>query len=936
MRPSRPPRARGRDTGAVEGPAPSVRASAPPALLRTKLHRPPVSDDIVCRDRLHGLLNLGLETPLILVSAPAGYGKSTLVSQWIESRDEPCAWLSLDDSDSEPEAFVSYLTAAIETIIPASCARTKELAKSPSPPPGSILVESLTNELDAIKTPFFLVLDDYQHLAPGSRVHELLERLLRSPPKPLRLVLLSRRDPPLSLHAMRRTGQVTEVRLQELRFTAPETAALLEGKAGLTPDDDALTTLDREVEGWVGGLCLVSLALRHVEKPNDFLKRMRGGVQHIQQYLLQEVIAHAECQLRECLLSMSILDRFSAELCEAVCETTLVNGPDAGDRLLRSLVEANLFVVALDNRGEWFRFHHLFQDLLKGLLQRERTEEDVAELHGRASAWFAESGLIDEALRHALAGGDTPGAVRLVEQHRHDLMSTEQWGLLDQWLESLPPGAVAASPPLLCARAYLKDQRGHVTGAFADRDRAEELLSALPPAAPEPTTRGELVILHGLEAIFTGEAEDVVERTERAEALLPPEAAYVHSYAVGVRAVAHQMAGEFDRGLEVIAEALGTRSKGADSYQLRMMFARCVVGMMQGDLGTLKAPALRCVELGEELELPEAFSFGRYFLGIHHYLRNELQEAERYLTALMESRFAARPLYLAQGVFALALIHAVRGQHEEASRLVQSVINHATETSSPAAHVMARAFAVELALRRGHVDEARSPSLDRDFAPLPPLWFFYVPQLTPARVLLARGTPQALGEARARLEAFEGHVRRLNRNLVRIDVLCLRSLVLAALGEDSAAQETLTEGLALAEPGGTVRSFLDLGSPMSKLLQGLPRPVAEGDFVVRLIAAFAEEPKRNALDGGDGPRSEARPVRSGPGAGAGADELTTREREVLELLGERLRDKEIAARLFVSPETVNTHLKHVYQKLDVRGRRQAVARATSLGILNAP
>ena len=377
-------------------------------LIRTKLYRPQVTDQIVCRRRLHERMDLGLQMPLTVVAAPAGYGKSVLVSHWAEELERPCAWLSLNTSESDLRLFSDYLLAAVKSCFPKACAQSETVVRSPNPIVIQTLGACLLNDLDEIDEDFVLVLDDYHRIERGSAVHDLLSFLLEHPPANLTLVITTRHDPPLPMASLRAKNMVTEIRLDDLRFSDPETAEMLGLATGKAFSDHARANLERQLEGWAAGLHLVSLAVRNTEDPDAFLESLHGGLPHTQEYLLQEVLNAQSSEVRDCLLKCSIFDRFCKQVFDAACtadstpETTGLNGKE----FVGLLQQSNLFVIPLDTEGEWFRFHQLFQDILRKQLERHAEPADITALHGRASVWFENQGLVEEAISHALAAGD--------------------------------------------------------------------------------------------------------------------------------------------------------------------------------------------------------------------------------------------------------------------------------------------------------------------------------------------------------------------------------------------------------------------------------------------------------------------------------------------------------------------------------------------------
>ena len=398
-------------------------------ILRTKLHPPQLNAELVNRARLVEAIDRAGEVPLTLVSAPAGYGKSVLLAQWVELLSSPVAWLSLDASDSQLRAFLRYLVAAVNTVSLGACNATRELLTAGSLAPMPILAANLLNDLEAMDEPCSIVLDDYHRIDPLSPVQDLMVRILEHPPARVRFVLATRQDPPFDLLSLRAAHRINEVRLRDLRFSGEETSEFLSATADVSLGGEALTQLEREVEGWAVGLRLVSLALRNVGDADAFLKRLPGRVPEIQEYLLREVLAAQAAEVRERLLASSLLDRFCAEVLDAICEPpgTQDQTSLSGAVFLKEMRQNNLFVASLDSQFKWFRYHHLFQELLVGELERRRDPDHVVALNLRASRWFESEGLIEEALKYALAARDTNQAAEIVVRHRHSALDANEW-----------------------------------------------------------------------------------------------------------------------------------------------------------------------------------------------------------------------------------------------------------------------------------------------------------------------------------------------------------------------------------------------------------------------------------------------------------------------------------------------------------------------------
>lgn len=609
-----------------------------------------------------------------------------------------------------------------------------------------------------------------------------------------------------------------------------------------------------------------------------------------------------------------MLDRFCAPLCEVVCQEegeTLT-----GQAFLSWLQASNLFLIPLDDRGEWFRFHHLFQNHLQNLLQRGLSHEERLAYHQQASRWLAENGWIEEAIQHALAAADTAAAVALVAQHRLQLMAEERWDRLENWIELFPDAIVESEPILLITVAHLPKTRDRDTEFFGTWNRAIHLVSVMPADSPSTTQlRGELASLSAVLATVLGPASEAIKNGAEAGALLPPEAQFQRAQAIGGRAIGYQMSGDYDRGVSTIGEARSD-SGWIPSVQARLFSYLAFLSFFEGALDTVTHAAGKCVRLAESHRLWDTQTQGRYLLGVSHYLRNELKMAESQLTAVVEKPELAAPEYFAQAACALARIHVAQRHPEKAHEVLQLVISHLEVFGSKFSSEIPRAFQVELALAQDDVAFARRLALTVDFDRNRPIWFHYALQLTPIKLLLAEGTTKRLTDALSSLEPIDESVAALNRVQIRIDVLALQALVYEALGEEQMAGEKIRAALRLGERGGFIRNFVDLGSPMAGLLARLHE---QGDtgmdaYFSQVLAAFQMEEQ-------DTPAPDLK------------NPLTKRELQTLRLLATDLSPQEIASEMTVSHTTTRTHIRNVYQKLEVHSRFEAVQRARELSLL---
>ncbi len=791
-------------------------------------------------------------------------------------------------------------------------------------------------------------------MAQQPAVHELVGRLLRYPPPSLHLVILTRRDPNLALSSLRAHHRLLEIGPEDLRFDRRQTAAFMENALGLSFSGPALARLHSSTEGWPVSLRLAAVALRHGGDAEELIRGLGGDSGQIREYLVEEILASQPAEIRQSLYKISILERFCAPLCESVCGPRHVEGETphcapAFDGLLRG---AGLLTVPLDADREWCRFHHLFQELLKRQLERRTSAAERAALHRRASAWLARSGLIEEALHHALASGDEESAARLVAKHGDRAVNREQWARLDRWLAMLPAAILDQDPRLLVLKAYCLDQRFDYAQAFDALDRAESLLPAetrhLNPSGgdcnPDRRLRGEIAALRSDQCYMAAEGDLAVTRAERALALLPSEAQSARGHAMIILGASLQMVGHLDRAREILHQALAHRSLPQGTFHSRLLTTLCWVDWMAGDLPALGQEAARLLRLGEEWELAESRDFGRYFLGVFHYQRNQLADAERYLVPLVAEPCLTRTELYVHGSFALALAHVAQGRDREASELGDAVLAHLLEIGNAYALPTARAFLAELDLRRGDVARAAHWADSAPSEPLLPMYMFYVPELTRAKVWIARGgsgRPDRESPAMARelLSRLGDYLTRTHNRRFLIDVLATEALLHDASGDRAAAEEALERALTLALPGGLVRAFVDLGPPLAAVLDRLDLDREASRHAGGILAALRDTgtgdiPPAPLRGDAEGSAKLARDV-GAAGFGPLPEPLSRREVEVLVLLSRRLTNREIGAELGISLGTVKRHVHNLTGKLGVSGRRRVVARASEIGILAA-
>jgi LuxR family maltose regulon positive regulatory protein len=900
-------------------------------LLAVKLHIPRPRPHLVLRSHLILQLEQGMDRTLTLVSAPAGFGKTTLLAQWLAKSSTPAAWVSLGPEDNDPTRFLTYLIAALQTLDTQLGTAALALLHTPQPPPPEAVLAVLSNDLvERDRDDVMLVLDDY-HLITADPVQHGIAFLLEHLPPHLHLILATRVDPPLlPLARLRAQGQLAEIRAADLRFADDEASAFLQTVMGLDLSREAIAILEHRTEGWIAGLQLAALSLRGRSDVSGFLAAFTGSHRFVLDYLSEEVLTRQPAALQQFLLHTSILEQLSGPLCDAVTAVTEQEGSQA---MLEALERANLFVVPLDDERGWYRYHHLFAEFLRNRLQQE-TPALIPDLHRRASAWYEQHELPTEAVQHALAIPDAELAARLIEPIALLVTFQGQISTVLGWVNALPNAVVRTRPFLCVYYALLLIFTNEFEAAEALQHEVEGGVQEL-PAEQALVLQGWLFVNFGVIAALSGDIEHAVSLAYQALDLLPEEEVIPRMGAMVAKPRTFLVDGDVTQTTEhEVVEAVALIRTSNDPFAI--VTSITLLGLFYVVQGRLRKAANTYAQVLKVVPRPEVlrtiFSGLFYHFAQGDLLRewNDLETAEQHLMqgmALIKEPLTLEPFVALLGYTALARLQQAKGKGREALETLNSLLLLA-EQRRFAPHLMAPEAAVraQLELAQGDLaaairwaDASGLSVNDPDLLYPRESEYLALVRVRIAQVRSSTVTPmlQDVLHLLDRLRESAETKARMGRVL---EILMLRALALEAQGDRMSALSTLEQALLLAEPEGYIRLFVDEGAPMLALLRLAQTRGMVPWHVATLLAAFGEHTSKN---------SALQTARSS----SLVEPFTEREREVLRLLFDGASNREIARHLVISVNTVKKHVYNICGKLGVQSRAQAIVRVRTLNLL---
>lgn len=899
-------------------------------LLSTKFFIPSVRSELVTRSRLIDRLNEGIHRKLTLISAPAGFGKTTLVADFLQGLDTisksiAVGWVSLDENDNDPVRFLTYF---IESLCRAKGLGSKigegalGMLQSPQPPPGEAVLTSLINDVAGITGRLFLILDDY-HLISAKPVHEAISFLLENMPPQMHLILVTREDPLLPLPRFRARNQITELRATDLRFTPSEAADFLNQVMGLGLSTDEITALEARTEGWIAGLQLAAISLQGNVDTSKLIQSFTGSNRLVLDYLIEEVLHQQPNNIQNFLLKTSILDRMTGSLCD------VLTGSENGQETLELLERANLFIIPLDEERQWYRYHHLFGDLLRQRLDRS-SSGSLSKLNTEASEWYEQNGYADEAIKHALRADNFDRAVNIIDSRIDDIWGAGQHSTIQRWLSRLPNDLVISKSHLCIVHAWYSFVNGQQQLADEALLAAEQVIDSDVSIVTDTEKRklhGRIAAIKAFIANYRGDIPGMVQQATQALEYLPPEELTWRCLSIWALGDAYLFKGEIAKAYQARLEALEISQETGHYYLILVSYLRLDETIKyQGKLDKVAELCKQQMKFVEESGISRTVAAGWLWAVWADVLaeKNELDEAYDKVTMGVKlagdggrdmSFFGWTNLYYLN-------IISLRGELSNAEKVIEKLQAIFREYDLPILAVnQLSAWQAKTLLKQDKLDKAIRWVEDRKLTTDGELSFFRETEhIVFARILISQ---EKLDEAATLLQRLLEYAQMGGRITREIEILILQAIVHQAKDENEKAMSVLEQALVLAEPEGFIRTFVDEGSAVARLLYEALSLEIKPDYVQQLLSVF--------------PNIEAEPVKQNiqqTPEGEWVEPLSERELEVLQLIAKGLTNREVGERLYLTPNTVKAHARTIYGKLGVNNRTQAVSRARALGLIS--
>lgn len=888
-------------------------------LLRTKLYRPAIAPDHIYREELIVKLSEGITKPATLVSAPAGYGKSQLISSWVETMGIPCAWISLSAEESKVSAFLTYLFHGIDKLFPGKLEQTKDYSLAISTPPIQQVSHTLINELDLIKEDFVLVLDDY-HLIDSATVHQLIQEILNYPPQQIHIVIITRKDPPLSINNLRFYNRLSEIRMQDLAFDVPEIIILYERLKGIRLMENTAKRLAESTEGWITGLRLIALAYLDIKTEDELLLYLENDPKWFSEYLFDEVFVKQTPERQEMLIALSLFDRYSVGLLSAIMVEQNFEG---NSDFINWLIQTNMFIIPLDHKQEWYRYHHFFRDLLNKQAIKTLDPEAIKAFHKRASKWFEKQGLIGEAIEHSIAGNDVNYSLSIFERHRAIELENDRWYNLEQWLEYIPENVQKSSVSIQATKAWVYYQQTRIETMA---EVIEFINSNLNISSENEELQGELDFFKGVIAYFSGQIDvsllslySSIQKLRNRIGVILGEAELIYSLAL-------QMNGDLKEGISVLKDCI-KRSMSTDlMYLTRIQAGINFINVLAADFVSARYWSKPMKKIMNKSGSDYALSWGEYLDAFVEFNCYNLDHALQQFESSISRKFISDMSISINSYTGAILCLVLMNKPEESRKYLDNMLEYIESMEDPIHLTMIHSFQARLDLLKGDSESAMVWAKQSDFSIDPLSIFLWVEVLpiTKARILVSSDNSSDQSIAVELLEEVRSAVSAVHIKCHDLDILLLLSVGYYKLNLQEKWQTHLMKAIEIAQPQNWLRPFVEIGKQLLEMIDMLPKKDKHISFLGLLSKTISTNDQQFTTTNQKKillQKEDKELV-----------DLTAREIETIEWLLNGLRNKEIAEKMFISVDAVKKNLYRIFLKLNVKSRIELVNKAKKLGL----
>ncbi len=886
-------------------------------MLRTKLNRPNLGPDLVVRDQLIRQLDQNSHKPISLISAQSGYGKSLLVSQWVENCNVNAAWLSLDDEFRDLRIFLEFMIAALKKIVDKDFTRLEEFVQRNQLPPIGTVFQTMADVLDNVEENFVFILDDYQ-VINNEDIHGLLNLFITYPIENLHLVIICQFDPPLKFNQLRLYNRVNEIRQCDLSFTTDETKKLVLKKFNYVLTEKELKKIEKRTEGWVLGIQMMLMTDEIRKVSRERRPSSHYSLAEYSDFFANLVLKRFSDEFRNTLIISSILPRFNNVLIEVLLAEIGISSKISGSRFIQDLVANNLFIYSLDKQRTWYRYHQFFNDMLLIQLHKGFSENQISSLHKNVSSWFERNDYLDEAYHHALKSEDIDLAVGIFDKNRIRFFNTDQFIRINQWLDLLPAGTVEKHLGLLVSRAILDEAKYDLVAMKADVGMAQKLAEKMVVNSPEnDQLLGEYYTVSSLLEFSLENYEDAFADANKALSVLKDKTQMISNYALAFRLYALNALGRYDEAETLVKGVLESIPLKNSKPFIYTQILNSYLNSFRGNIKYIAESLSNTYPFFIENKLWVLLSSVLYYLGSSYYQFNNLRKAVKYTEALSDYYYAGRPYWDLPTLYTKALGFLALGETQKLLDTMNEINEVTKNVGIEVFKELTKAFKVDLTLRQGKIEQALEMSKSTDFDSIYLDYAFYFQQLTYVRLLIITDHIRNGNKIEELLEKYIKKGRSGHKYNFLMQVLLMQSIYFGKTGDEQASLNSVKEAIIMAEPNGFIRIFVDLGEPMKEILEKFQYIEPDRYYVSKLLEAFENERPIKTQEERFGKVQSFKRI----------EILSVREIETLQYISRGFRNKEIAEYLNISVETVKSHVKNSLKKMKAKNRVELVKKA---------